>query len=303
MTDSLLQKSLPERRPWLWEGLEADLKATNSEVSLPLCAGFRAPVERLAEQAVAEAVSRAVAAIDDMRSGTWATVVTEPCGLEKEDGLPPGMGLPGRVAQISKQVVDDAVSNALKALQFKREKKWRIMSTECSCSSKLDSGLPPSKGLPRRAAQLASDVVAAAIGQVMAVSLAHTAASAATTVPMTADTSEECCICLGPPERPVELPCGHHFCADCLLRLVSEDRSYQNRSCPLCRGQLYSVPEDYGPGDTESEYGYEMRDVYRYASWFGAFFLYCSLQREVLYRSNDQVYADTPRSEHEVGFE
>lgn len=214
--------------------------------------------------------------------------------MEREDGLPPGMGLHGRVAQISKQVVDDAVSNALKALQFQREKKWRAMSTECSCSSKLDAGLPPSKGLPRRVAQLASDVVAAAIGQVMAASIANTAASAAASVPIAADTDEECCICLGPPERPVELPCGHHFCADCLLRLVSEDRSYPNRACPLCRGQLYSVADDYG--DTESDYGYGQQDVYRYSSWFGIFFLYCSLTREV-YQSHHHA-VDTPRSEH-----
>jgi len=283
---------LPERRPWLWESMDADLNSATSEVSLPLCNGFRAPIERLSVQLVAAATARAVAAIDDMRLKTWATVITEPCGLERDGGLPPGMGLLGRTTQISKEVVDDAVSNALKAMEAKREKKWRTMPTECPCTSKLHSGLPPAKGLPRRAAQLASDVIAATIDQVMAVSMANATASAATIVPSD-EGDEQCSICLGNPERPVELPCGHVFCANCILRLVSEERSYQNRACPLCRGQIYSVAEDHA--DTESDDGFQI--TYRYSAFFGPLFLYCSVQS-----AHPAATGNTPRSEWEQDF-
>jgi len=248
----------------------------DSEVALPLSDGFRAPVENLAALVVAEAVAHAVVAVEEMRARAWATVITEPCGLEREDGLPFGRGLPGRAAQISKTLVSRVVSNALDSMKAARVNKWRAIRGECPCVSKFDYGLPPAKGLPRRTSQLASDVVAAAIKKATATSFVET-----DIVEIDEKRgNEECCICLGQVLRPVELQCGHVFCADCLLRLVSEDRSYANRACPLCRGQLYSLPEDEGE-DTVSD----VEDEFERSLHFGfqglSFFFYCSVTSDV----------------------
>jgi hypothetical protein len=48
---------------------------------------------------------------------------------------------------------------------------------------------------------------------------------------------DECPICYRAIERCVELPCGHCFCADCLLEVVVE---YKKKECPICRGVLYT---------------------------------------------------------------
>ena len=42
-------------------------------------------------------------------------------------------------------------------------------------------------------------------------------------------------ICLGPVVAPVELPCGHSYCAACLADLRSKDVA---QTCPLCRETL-----------------------------------------------------------------
>lgn len=277
----------------MWEAMDAELGTVDSEVSLPLCAGFRAPVEGLAVQLVAAAAVRAMAVIEDMRAKTWKTVVTEPCGLETELGLPPGMGLPGRVAQIAKGVVSSAVSHAIERMQMRRAQKWRAISIECPCPAKVDSGLPLARGLPKRASQLAADVVAAGVERAIAAMVAN--ASPAKSGLDSDCWCPQCAICLEKVARPVELPCGHVFCADCLLRLVSAERSYRNRACPLCRGQLFVVPEDETE-DVESEYG--EADICRWSHMFhclpGDLFVYCSFSRV----SGPSL--ETPRTDREL---
>jgi len=44
-----------------------------------------------------------------------------------------------------------------------------------------------------------------------------------------------CAICLGPPERPVKLPCNHEFCRVCVGALRSRGLK---QLCPLCRRPL-----------------------------------------------------------------
>jgi len=48
---------------------------------------------------------------------------------------------------------------------------------------------------------------------------------------------DECPICKDKLVRRVALPCGHQYCADCLLRSVSQ---FGHRCCPTCRGELYT---------------------------------------------------------------
>jgi len=309
VVESSLRRSLPERQPWLWEALDSELGTMGSEASLPVCVGFRAPVERLAVQVVAAAVSHATAVIEDMRAKTWASVVTEPCGLETEAGLPPGKGLLSRVEQIAKAVVRDAVSRAIVGVRMRRVQKWRAMPSECPCPSKIDLGLPPAKGLPRRAAQLAVDVVAATIEQVRSASIATVATNASLTSSDAgqncANSCLQCTICLNDIERPVELPCGHVFCADCLLRLVSEERPYRNRVCPLCRGQLFIPPQQVEIEDTDSEN--ESHDICRCSRFMDVFFcdwfVYCSCSRphprhiETHSSRSYPRFVETPRSD------
>mmetsp|Transcript_20054 Transcript_20054/g.37912 ORF Transcript_20054/g.37912 Transcript_20054/m.37912 type:complete len:403 (-) Transcript_20054:73-1281(-) len=57
---------------------------------------------------------------------------------------------------------------------------------------------------------------------------------------------EECPICFEEPTRRIELPCGHHYCADCLLKCVVQ---YGKRSCPTCRGELFNGQESPASSD------------------------------------------------------
>ena len=47
--------------------------------------------------------------------------------------------------------------------------------------------------------------------------------------------NETCVICIGPVRSPVELPCGHAYCAACLTELRAKGVS---QTCPLCRAEL-----------------------------------------------------------------
>jgi len=47
-----------------------------------------------------------------------------------------------------------------------------------------------------------------------------------------------CAICIGPAEKPVDLPCGHAYCGSCLGNLRKRGGSISNRKCPLCRADL-----------------------------------------------------------------
>lgn len=57
---------------------------------------------------------------------------------------------------------------------------------------------------------------------------------------------EECPICFEEPTRRIELPCGHHYCADCLLKCIVQ---YGKRSCPTCRGELFNGQESPANSD------------------------------------------------------
>ena len=46
---------------------------------------------------------------------------------------------------------------------------------------------------------------------------------------------EKCVICIGPLVEPVDLPCGHAYCAECLAGLRSKGVA---QTCPLCRAEL-----------------------------------------------------------------
>lgn len=59
-------------------------------------------------------------------------------------------------------------------------------------------------------------------------------------LPETEDNSDEypdCLVCWSSDAPPLQLPCTHHVCIDCLVRLKDASR-YQ---CPFCRAPLYSL--------------------------------------------------------------
>ncbi|EJK68238.1 hypothetical protein THAOC_10604 [Thalassiosira oceanica] len=64
------------------------------------------------------------------------------------------------------------------------------------------------------------------------------------------DGTNECGICLGEWTDPVELPCGHTFCADCLHGWKSKyafgyrKDQQRGRRCPLCRGTIPPSQEE-----------------------------------------------------------
>ena len=47
--------------------------------------------------------------------------------------------------------------------------------------------------------------------------------------------TDHCVICVGPVVAPVELPCGHAYCAGCLAELRTKKVA---QTCPLCRAEL-----------------------------------------------------------------
>ena len=54
-----------------------------------------------------------------------------------------------------------------------------------------------------------------------------------------------CPVCMDVQSKPVELPCGHSFCADCLATHFETSGSEDGRACPMCRTK---VPSGVVPG-------------------------------------------------------
>ena len=48
----------------------------------------------------------------------------------------------------------------------------------------------------------------------------------------------ECAICLNDLDGPVDLPCGHTFCSDCLDSWRSKYVPEKEKKCPTCRGKI-----------------------------------------------------------------
>ena len=53
---------------------------------------------------------------------------------------------------------------------------------------------------------------------------------------VSASNLQECAICLGVPNHPETLPCGHNFCTECIDTFRDADPA--NSSCPTCRGPI-----------------------------------------------------------------
>merc|ERR1712039_325949 len=88
--------------------------------------------------------------------------------------------------------------------------------------------------------------------------------------------NDDCPICLEEPKRPLQLPCGHIFCADCLLRDVMQSGMYSERRCPLCRGKLFTDTDEYEPSRAMEE-DTEFHRHHRLSGFLCGWFFYCSI--------------------------
>lgn len=50
------------------------------------------------------------------------------------------------------------------------------------------------------------------------------------------DRGKECAICFGLALHPLELPCSHCYCQDCLLKSIAH---FGHTRCPMCHGELF----------------------------------------------------------------
>lgn len=170
---------------------------------------------------------------------------------EEFEGLPPCQGLIERTQQLARGVVAAAVDRAMPAVMAAREKHWMTVDTAL-CQHQCEGMLPLSQGLPKQQTRVAAKVVAGLVARALAripesepsVGVCHQARSEDKWSSMDTELAgfcSDCPICFDQINRPVVLPCRHAFCADCLLRAITQ---YREISCPLCRGALCS--EDVG---------------------------------------------------------
>lgn len=215
-----------------WDAMNVELGMLTPEQGLPLCQGMRSRVERLAAATVAAAVSRAQTRLKEELEKHWKAA--EASVPEVEEGLPLGQGLPEKASQVAVTLVAAAVDRALVNVRRQREKKWDTVETD-SCASEVC--LAPANGLPCRKAQLVKEARSATLARAAEAVKAAKAAREGLR-PQPALMNEDCPICMEEVTRPLQLPCGHRFCADCLLREVLSKRCWEPSVCPLCRGPL-----------------------------------------------------------------
>jgi hypothetical protein len=159
-------------------------------------------------------------------------------------GLPLCRGMQVKAEQMAREVVAAAVARAMPTVLYARRAAWLDIDTDLD-SDQRETMLPLSQGMPQQEVRVASQVVAGAVARALA--------RKTRTVPSPSEPSEhdkwrvmeneladfcsECPICFEEINRPVVLPCQHAFCADCLLRAITQ---FKETSCPLCRGALCS---------------------------------------------------------------
>jgi len=328
--DFHLCRSLPERCPYLWNWMDEELGKLSVEASegrLPVCAGFHPAVERLARQLVAEVTDRASTRIAALREKQWDVVDTS-INCFAEQGLPISVALPRRTSQLAVEIVAEIVARSVVAAEAARQQEWDSLNAADtdllaeSPSIELLCGLPIGRGLPRRAQQLAVCLVSEAIAkarssQCVLADVIHDDVNEDVELPM--GHAQQCPICLGAKKRPVELPCGHIFCADCLLQHAVRQRGH---FCPLCRGVLFNQRSNDGPDSERSESIYDYGGAYSHDYWDGIYqsyidetirhsfylcgwFVYCSISKAVPEVSAmDSARSDFPRQDipgHESG--
>jgi len=161
-------------------------------------------------------------------------------------GLLPCKGLPERTWLLAQEIVAAAVMRVQPAVMAAQQQRWANMETEADC--RRDVMLPLAQGMPQQEARAASKVVTAVVARVLArpqKPKAHKVTQVKVQDKWSLMDDEltafcaECPICYEQIHRPIVLPCQHSFCADCLLRAISE---YGETSCPLCRGALCNGP-------------------------------------------------------------
>jgi len=192
----------------------------------------------------------------------WSSVSDKHIVPDEFEGLPPCQGLRNRTQQLAREVVAAAVDKAILVLMDARQSRWMIVDTAL-CPDQGEGMLPLSKGLPKQEARVAAKVVAGVVARALAripepeptgigcdqARLGDKWSSMDTEL---AEFCSDCPICFDQINRPVVLPCRHSFCADCLLRAITQ---YQESSCPLCRGVLCSevVGQHYDPVQNQSD--------------------------------------------------
>jgi len=155
---------------------------------------------------------------------------------------------------------------------------WSVMEAELSALGDEETAFPCLSRASRHPLPAAAEVNNVANDM-------HVASMQSEECPM----GDECPICLGRKTRPVELPCGHEFCADCLLGVVAD---YGKKECPCCRGPLTS---SHGKAITDSCSNADASDWEEGASWFSSneelkvrhdfgwffldWFIYCSITK------------------------
>lgn len=199
----------------------------------------------------------------EVEEQTWSAIAASSIP-DEPFGLLPCKGLTEMTHALAQEIVAAAVMRAQPAVMAAQEQRWAKVETEAACQ--CDVMLPLAEGMPQQEARAASKVLTAVIARVLA-RPQRPKACEATKAKVQDKWSlmdgelttfcSDCPICYEQVHRPVVLPCQHTFCADCLLRAVSE---YGGLSCPLCRGPLCNgsrrhcaAADDHLPPTSHSE--------------------------------------------------